>query len=215
MARLLFKILSFLCVCPIVSLTASARNVYMEVKAGACFPQNKNKEEAFFKSGSAVSAEIGYRLEALRLDVQLGYSRYKMEGNDAGINVFNGSDRDFNKTFTAFAITSNIYYDYKLSKKFFAYLGAGIGFMRINFLLTDKNGIIVYGENNARYSLVKNCLLGQFMTGITYDINSSWALSLGYRCMRMKSSVQFHNAVIENEDSSLLPPLKTPLFSYG
>ena len=197
---------------PIVSLTASARNVYMEVKAGACFPQNKNKEEAFFKSGSPVSAEIGYRLEALRLGIQLGYSRYKMEGNEAGISVFNGGDEDLNKTFTAFAITSNIYYDYKLSKKFFAYLGAGIGFMRINFLLTDKTGTIVFSKNNARYSLVKNCLLGQFMAGITYDINSSWALSLGYRCMRMKSSIQFHNAEIEAlDDPSLLPPLKTPL----
>ena len=46
-------------------------------------------------------------------------------------------------------------------------------------------------------------------TNYGYDINDQWALSLGYRCMKMEN-VKFKNEEIEGADPNALKPLKTP-----
>lgn len=195
-----------------------ASNVYLEVKTGDCFPQNKNKEEAFFKSCPSISTEFGYKLGNLRFDFQLGYSKLKLKETGNKNTVFNlqdiyrraGADCFTEKEFTTLLLMLNVYYDYRFSKKFSIYFGIGGGFVRAKYQFIDVDSALGFG-NDRKFDFVKNVFAAQFMTGVTYDINSSWALSLGYRCMRMKSSIQFHNAEIEARVPETLPPLKTPL----
>ena len=146
----------------------------------------------------------GYKHDSWRFGTQLGYLKQDPEIDKKGTTVFNAPGLS-NPNFTTLSFMVNAYYDYKLKNNFSIYLGAGCGVTHAKYCFTEGNaGVgITIGD---KFSMTKNVLAAQIMTGITYDINNNWALSLGYRCMKTES-INFKH---EDIDDDFLPTLKTP-----
>ena len=137
---------------------------------------NKVKvKEADLQEGTIDRARLNKVLVAsphIAYGVRAGYVRGELE--------FNGS-RDIKRNHVAFGDgeidhfklykrsgMANIYFDYLTCTPWTPYVGAGMG---VSYLKVKSDDISRSGYR----------LAWQVMGGVTYDINTNWALDLGYR----------------------------------
>ena len=197
-----------LAIASLITLAFSLKaDVYTEIKTGVCF-RTKEKEMVSFKTAPLISAEVGYKINNWRFGFQVSYLKQKANGYEVGENAFNViSPSAIHKRFTTLSFMVNTYYDYQLKDNFSIYLGAGCGVVRARYSFSNNDPADFIPDG--RYSMKKHALAVQVMTGIAYDVNEHWTLSLGYRCMRMES-IKFHHKEIEDIDPDFIPSLKTP-----
>ena len=180
---------------------------YIDLKTGVCWPQKA--DEISYKKAPTINVELGYKLaDKWRLGLQVGFVQYinkqVKDGTKHRGDIFNHNETDFaNCRFTAITNVANIYYNYVVNGNFVIYLGAGAGVTKLKYHFYDNND--TFGGGTISYNCSKNVWCAQIMAGITYDINDHWALSLGYRCLKMEN-VKFKNKAIE----AGIKPLKTP-----
>lgn len=185
--------------------------LYIELKTGVCLPQKA--DEISYKKAPTINVELGYKLtNKWRFGLQVGFVQYinkqVKDGTKHRGDIFNHNKTDFsNCRFTAITNVANIYYDYEIKENLGIYCGLGAGVARLKYHFYDNGDI--FGGGNIGYNCSKNVWCVQIMAGITYDINDHWALSLGYRCMKMEN-VKFKNEEIEVVAADALKPLKTP-----
>ena len=178
---------------------------YIDLKTGVCLPHKA--DEISYKRAPTINVELGYKLtDKWRLGLQVGFVQYinkqVKDGTKHRDDIFNHNETDFsNCRFTGATTILNVYYDYKIKENVSFYAGLGVGGTRLKYHFKEENVLL------EEYDLSENVWCAQIMAGITYDINDQWALSLGYRCMKMEN-VKFKNEEIEAAD--LNASLKTP-----
>ena len=107
--------------------------------------------------------------------VRAGYVRGELELNNSNTlkfhKDFNGIDSrlKLNKT----SVMANAYFDYLTCTPWTPYVGAGIGTAYLTQKLTNEP---LGHSKKSVYNLA-----WQVMAGVTYDINSNWAIDAGYK----------------------------------
>ena len=145
---------------------------YVSGKLSYDFNKVKAKEA---EDGTIARAKLNKVLVGsphLAYGVRAGYVRGELE--------FNGS-RDIKRNHVAFggdefdhfrlykhSFMANAYFDYLTCTPWTPYVGAGMG---VSYLKVKSDDISRSGYR----------LAWQVMGGVTYDVNTSWALDLGYR----------------------------------
>jgi len=183
---------------------------YIDLKYGVCFPEKT--DGLSYGESLLVSGEVGYRFNNWRLGLQLDIVQYVNEECENNgkywATVFNNRDEDYARCrFTRITTVLNIYHDYKVKENVSLYIGVGSGITKLNYRFCDTQGNNLRGFANKVFDLSKNVWCAQIMAGITYDINAHWALSLGYRCMKMENVYYSHEDFVAGQD---IISLKTP-----
>ena len=108
----------------------------------------------------------------LAYGVRAGYVRGELEWNGSRDikrnHVKDGEFRLEHFRLYKHSFMANAYFDYLTCTPWTPYIGAGMG---VSYLKAD----------NGEYARSGYRLAWQVMGGVTYDINSNWALDLGYR----------------------------------
>ena len=157
--------------------SASAQaEVSQYVSGKLSYDFNKVKaKEAVKEDGTIARAKLNKVLVGsphLAYGVRAGYVRGELEWNgsrDIKRNhvAFGGDEFDHFRLYKH-SFMANAYFDYLTCTPWTPYVGAGMG---VSYLKVDNGD---YARSGYR-------LAWQVMGGMTYDINSHWALDLGYR----------------------------------
>ena len=167
-----------------------------------CIPQKA--DGISYKSAPLFNGEVGIQYNNWRFAFQLGIVQYKnkeiLDGTAKHyLTIFNhDGDNCLHARFTALSSMLNVYYNIKLQDRVSLYVGCGCGFVRLKYHFYEENAFY------ANYDLVKYAFAGQVMAGACYEINSNWALSMGYRCMKTE------NVLFAHSHFTNIEPLKTP-----
>lgn len=175
---------------------------YVEIKSG--LGAQSDCQAMCYKTTYCFSGEVGHSFDAWRLGVQFGQHTFKSGKTDGVYNatIFNCEDDIYsNGKFKVLAALLNAYYDHKIQDNLSAYIGVGFGISNVKYHFYEQE---VWHKD---FNLSKNALCGQVMTGVTYAINSNWALSLGYRCMKTETVYYSHP---DFEAGADIISLKTP-----
>lgn len=120
------------------------------------------------KTGYGGNLAIGYLVEMWRLELE-GSLRFYKNKNFA---LVNGPSINDSGHLRDLALCLNLKYDIPFSSCFGAYLGAGAGIGQVRLEL-DNNILGDVTSESTKF-------VYQFMGGFVYDINSCWAITLGY-----------------------------------
>ena len=122
-----------------------------------------------FKDGFNVGARAGYEWGPWRFEEEF---RYQQNGqsrfNIAGFNVPVTGDRN------AYAIMSNVIYDFTLGYPITPHIGAGIGAVGLREGLNLRNGATITNDTQWEFGY-------QAIAGIRYNINPALAFDVDYR----------------------------------
>lgn len=138
--------------------------------------------EQDYKMGGGASFAVGRTMDCWRFELEMAYRRNKVK-NQFDIAANGQKNQQANKNVDGYnrdlALMANAYYDLPLCDAFGIYVGGGLGvsFNEVSFKDVDGNGHL-----NHSYASYKNTLFAyQAMTGVFYDLNECWTLTLGYR----------------------------------
>ncbi len=174
-------------------------DIYGRVDLGIGIPSGKveNKQPFYKNSGNksfnnafTYSVGVGYKInECFRGDLtynrvdNLKYSvgNKNDKNSDKNSNNNKASDgRKFEQKVNLQSAMVNLYYDLPTKQTFVPYLGAGVGYAKINpgvaTTTTEKTKTVIYdkGENTNGFSYA-------LMAGIAYNINEQFSIDLGYK----------------------------------
>lgn len=131
-----------------------------------------------FVVGAAAGAHLG---NGLRLEGEALYS-----SNDlGGIDELDVDDVEVNHM----GLFANVLYDFQMDGGFTPYIGAGVGFGSITF---DVDGDSIHDEGTA----------WQIKAGVSYPVNDTLTLDVGYRYLNMASFEETFEDVEIDEDTT-------------
>jgi len=184
---------TFLLSCCMVALSAtaaSAAGVYVGGNLGFAVPPTLTATEdngwsglaadVSFSSGLALTAAVGYDFDSFRVEGEFGYQQNNSDDTDWSITAYNNTatfatTSILNGNLAATTWMVNGYYDFKNNSPFTPFLGAGIGYAKVE--LNDITSHYYYGT----YSVDDSVFAYQFMAGCSYNINKNIAIDLSYR----------------------------------
>lgn len=134
--------------------------------------------------GFHVGSAIGMRLHKyFRADVELSYRRTEVDDLDAQREVSHGQGY-----FSMLSAMANGYVDYDFGLPVIPYVGAGIGWARVELDANNEDGILrVEGEDNI--------LSWALMIGGSIPVNDVMDISVGYRYIKTMDT-QLESALI-------------------
>lgn len=173
---ILVVLLSLFILAPLTQ-NAYAERMYYSAKLGGTYLYDATWKESGFPNvklsydlGYNVAAALGYYvLEHLRVEAEFAYRKNKLDsGKISGFGSLPASGEIYSTSGMA-----NAYWDFLNNSDFTPYLGLGLGWSSVK--LKGPGG-----------SDSSSGLAGQFIGGVSYDINETVALTLDYRFFTTK-----------------------------
>lgn len=125
-----------------------------------------------FDAGVGVIAAVGYKMQQLRFEGEIGY-----QVNDFDQQSAFGMNLDLSGDQTALSFLANVYYDIPTSSRFTPFLSAGIG-----FAMVDINDLRYSASTwQPPFSDDDTVLAGQVGAGVSYAVNDRTDVELKYR----------------------------------
>lgn len=152
-----------------------------------------------FDAGYTLTAALGYDYTSnWRGEIEASILDNDVESHASGNTEDAGSDGSV----TTIAIMANAIYDFENSSDFVPYIGAGIGFARVEFkdYSSADSGDILDDEANA--------FAYQAFAGMAYEFHEDWALTLDYKYFAtdkpdVKTTLGSNDTDIDNENHSV------------
>jgi opacity protein-like surface antigen len=124
------------------------------------------------KTGYVLSGSAGYDFGHLRLEGEIAYRE-----NDLGKTIISNTNADSNGDVSAFAFMVNGYFDLENRTAFTPYIGAGLGYARV-----EIDGKATYGSNTTvEWDDHDSGLAYQLMAGLAWDLSDTIVLDVSYR----------------------------------
>lgn len=131
-----------------------------------------------YHAGFGFTGAVGYLVfPNIRTEVEISFRRNEVDKDLSAIALGDCGSNCTSRQ-SSIGLMTNAYYDFHNSTRFTPYIGAGIGMMRV------KNPRLYGSSGNFSKKLTDDVLAYQFMSGISYEMRSSFKpiiLSLGYR----------------------------------
>lgn len=152
---------------------AASNGIYGSVKGGWTKAEDQKFDNTGVKSdmedGWGASAAVGKTYGNMRAEVEGLYLTNDVNNADVnGVTAGSGGDTELS------AAMVNGYYDFKNSSPVTPYVGAGVGYGKL-----DVNGHAVAGVSNI--SGDDDVMAYQAMAGVGYELNPCWTLTGEYR----------------------------------
>ncbi len=133
-----------------------------------------------YDKGYALNLSVGYEFHhAFRLESEFKYQNLPMKkiidaiGPNTVTNVKNSNTQ-------LFSVFLNSYYDFHLSQHWMTYLGAGVGYVKINNTIKPNPAIPVQNLFFTRKELNYNSFGYQGIIGIAYKLKHHFLIALAY-----------------------------------
>lgn len=125
-----------------------------------------------FDAGVAVIAAVGYKMQQMRFEGEIGY-----QVNDFDQQSAFGMNLDLSGDQAVLSFLANVYYDIPTGSRFTPFLSAGIGFAMVDIndlRLSDMDSGPPYNDDDT-------VLAGQVGAGVSYAVNDRTDVELKYR----------------------------------
>lgn len=163
----------------------AASSFYVVLRGGVAFPENTDFDvddlnvDNEYDNGYFVSGAVGYSFAksgggAIRGELELGYVENEIDSHTiTGLDKFSGADA-FGETSVFYGL-ANLYYDFHGFGRVKPFVGAGIGFARVEF---DDHGVtptdVVLDDGDTGFAY-------QLSAGANIAVTESVDLEIGYR----------------------------------
>ena len=152
----------------------AAEGFYAGIQGGVVMLEDAEADPAKseMKTGYVLSGLAGYDFGAFRLEGEIAYRE-----NDIDKVTILNSDTDSSGDVSAWAFMVNGYFDFENSTAFTPYIGAGIGYARV-----EVEGKADYGFlARVTWDDDDSGLAYQLMAGVAWALSDTLALDLSYR----------------------------------
>lgn len=155
----------------------AGQGVYLGIQGGATILEDVKSDfvKSEMETGYVISGVAGYDFGAFRLEGEIAYR----ENDIDKISYFN-DDTDSSGDVSAFTFMVNGYFDFENRTAFTPYIGAGIGYARV-----DVEGKAAYTSWGSTTTVEldddDSGLAYQLMAGLAWDLSDNFALDLSYR----------------------------------
>ncbi|MFZ7126710.1 MAG: outer membrane protein [Desulfobacterales bacterium] len=155
------------------SMAIAAEGFYMGIQGGAVDLEDAEAEfaESEMDTGYAVSGVAGYDFGYFRLEAEATYRE-----NDIDKVALVGNETESSGEVASAAFMVNGYLDLENRTALTPYVGAGIGYARVDF-----EGSARYRDATIKWDDDDSGLAYQLMAGIAWDVLDSLVLDLSYR----------------------------------
>ncbi len=141
--------------------------------------------EMEFDSGVSFAGAIGYRMDNIRVEAEVGYQENDIEK----VDVFGIDIEDFEGDLNSLSVLANGYYDFATSSPFTPFLTAGLGMaqVEINELNFRGSGLTSATEDDTVFAW-------QVGAGVSYAVSDMLDLELKYRYL-MVADLEFEEGL--------------------
>ncbi len=161
----------------LVASSAAEAGFYVGADAGLAFPKrekfNEGGNKTAFKMNDGFVGDLigGYDFgNNIRTELDFGFRRYSMN-SIAGV--------DAGKRLDSYALTGNVFYDFKNDTKFTPFLGVGAGAARNKMKVSDAS--LVSSALSGAKSSSSTRFAMQGTAGVAYQLTDALSASLAYR----------------------------------